>query len=130
MQISENVISQIVKEMIAKLPQGGVHLNSASLLTSQNHQNGIFPDMQTAISAAKESLRVVKHMPMDLREKIIANIRIKTRENAEILSQMAVEETGMGNVAHKILKHHLAADKTPGKKRSRPQRNDKYADYF
>ena len=27
---------------------------------------------------------------------------------------MGVEETGMGNVGDKILKHHLVADKTPG----------------
>ena len=27
---------------------------------------------------------------------------------------MGVEETGMGNVGHKILKHHLVAEKTPG----------------
>ena len=27
---------------------------------------------------------------------------------------MGVEETGMGNVPHKILKHQLLAEKTPG----------------
>ena len=27
---------------------------------------------------------------------------------------MGVDETGMGNVGDKILKHHLVADKTPG----------------
>ena len=51
---------------------------------------------------------------MDQREKIISNIRKKTKENAEILARMGVEETGMGNVGHKILKHHLVAEKTPG----------------
>ena len=35
-------------------------------------------------------------------------------ENAEILARMGVQETGMGNVGHKILKHQLVAEKTPG----------------
>ncbi|KAI4448758.1 Succinate-semialdehyde dehydrogenase (acetylating) [Eubacterium plexicaudatum ASF492] len=35
-------------------------------------------------------------------------------ENAEILARMGVKETGMGNVGHKILKHQLVAEKTPG----------------
>ena len=32
----------------------------------------------------------------------------------EVMARMGVEETGMGNVGDKILKHHLVADKTPG----------------
>jgi len=51
---------------------------------------------------------------MDQREKILSIIRRKTIEHAEILARMAVEETGMGNVGHKILKHQLLAEKTPG----------------
>ena len=51
---------------------------------------------------------------MDQREQIISNIRKKTKENAELLARMGVEETGMGNVPHKILKHILVAEKTPG----------------
>ena len=48
------------------------------------------------------------------REKIITSIRKKIKENAEVLARMGVDETGMGNVGDKILKHHLVADKTPG----------------
>ena len=51
---------------------------------------------------------------MDHREKVISNIRKKIMENAEILARMGVQETGMGNVGHKILKHQLVAEKTPG----------------
>ena len=51
---------------------------------------------------------------MDQREKIITCIRKKIKENAEVMARMGVDETGMGNVGDKILKHHLVADKTPG----------------
>jgi len=69
---------------------------------------------EVTIALAKESQRTIKALTMEQREKIITNIRSMTIENAETLSKMAVEETGMGHVAHKILKHHLAAKKTPG----------------
>lgn len=92
-------MSQVIAKMRIQTPEG---------------KNGIFTDMNDAIAAAKESNAVVRKMTMDQREKIISNIRKKTKENAEILARMGVEETGMGNVGHKILKHHLVAEKTPG----------------
>lgn len=70
--------------------------------------------MNQAIEAAKEAEKTVRRMTMDQREQIVSNIRKKTHEAAEILARMGVEETGMGNVGDKILKHHLLADKTPG----------------
>ena len=70
--------------------------------------------MNEAIAAAKQAQAVVRRMSMDQREKIISNIRTKIKENAEVMARMGVEETGMGNVGHKILKHVLVAEKTPG----------------
>lgn len=95
----QEIVSQVIAKMQIQTPEG---------------KNGIFTDMNDAIAAAKESNAVVRKMTMDQREKIISNIRKKTKENAEILARMGVEETGMGNVGHKILKHHLVAEKTPG----------------
>ena len=102
MQISENLIREIVKQVTAQLS------------SRESSQNGIFPTMEQAIAAAKESQLTMRNMSMDRREKIIANIRAATIENAETLARMAVEETGMGNLGHKILKHKLVAEKTPG----------------
>ena len=66
------------------------------------------------IALAKESQRTLAQMSLSQREQIITNIRAMTHENAEKFAKMAVEETGMGNVEHKILKHQLVANKTPG----------------
>lgn len=104
MLVNENLVQDIVQEVIAKMqiaePVGKMH--------------GIFTDMNDAIAAAKASQAVIRRMSLDQREQIISNIRRKTHENAEIIARMGVNETGMGNVGHKILKHHLVADKTPG----------------
>ena len=103
MAINEQMVQEIVSQVVAKMQ-----------LSRPEGKNGIFTDMNEAIAAAKEAQAVVRRMTMDQREKIISNIRKKTKENAEILARMGVEETGMGNVGHKILKHHLVAEKTPG----------------
>ncbi len=104
MEVTERQIESIVKSVIA-----GMQLKED---TSTMH--GVFPDMNTAIAKAKEAQKVVRLMSMDQREKIITRIREKIKENAETLARMGVEETGMGNVGDKILKHILVAEKTPG----------------
>ena len=102
--MNEQMVNDIVKEVIAKL----------QLAENPSGKHGVFSDMNDAIAAAKEAQAVIRNMSMDQREKIISNIRRKTKEQAETFARMGVEETGMGNVGHKILKHVLVAEKTPG----------------
>jgi len=104
-QVSESMIRDVVKEVVAKMQLSGQ--DGAKM-------HGVFDTMQEAIAAAKESQQIVRNLTLDQREKIITAIREKTRENAETMARMGVDETGMGNVGDKILKHHLVADKTPG----------------
>lgn len=75
---------------------------------------GIFEDMNEAIAAAKAAQVKLRMMPLETRDQIITKIREKIMANKEALAQLAVEETGMGKVGHKILKHELVAKKTPG----------------
>ena len=82
MNITDNEVSAIVKEVVAKLQ-----------LAEPKASLGIFDDMNEAIAAAKEAQAIVKKMPLDAREKVISNIRKKTIEKAEILARMGVEET-------------------------------------
>ncbi|MBQ9503814.1 MAG: aldehyde dehydrogenase EutE [Lachnospiraceae bacterium] len=104
MSLNENMVRDIVSEVVAKL-----QMNEAV-----SGMHGVFKDMNEAIEAAKKAEEVVRRLSMDQREKIISTIRRKVHENAETLARMGVDETGMGNVGHKILKHHLVADKCPG----------------
>ncbi len=105
MALNEQLVQNIVKEVMAKM-----ELSKAQ----PQEQPGIFNDMNEAIEAAKKAQKVIRQMSLDQREKIISNIRRKTIENADLLARMGVEETKMGNVPHKTLKHQLLAEKTPG----------------
>ncbi len=105
MSVSEKMIQDIVQEVMAKMQ---IKETIPSTL------KGVFSDMNIAIEESKKAQAIVHKMSMDQREQIITNIRKKTIEYAETLAHMGVEETGMGNVGHKILKHKLVAEKTPG----------------
>lgn len=102
--MTEQQIQAVVKAVIA-----GIQKSPSAVVS-----DGIFDTMEEAIAAAAEAEKVVRIMPLDHREKVISNIRKTLHENAEALARLAVEETGMGNVGHKILKNHLTAEKTPG----------------
>lgn len=104
MPINEELLQNIVQEVVAKLE---IRKDAAT-------KHGVFEEMTEAIEAAKKAQQIVKRMTMDQREKIISAIRKKTKEQAEVMARMGVEETGMGNVGDKILKHHLVAEKVPG----------------
>ena len=94
----------------------GVTKNLSPVITSYSiHYTKLYDeDMNEAIKASIEAQKVMHSLSMDSREKIIQNIKKLTYENAETLAVMGVEETGMGNIPHKILKHRLVAEKTPG----------------
>ncbi|MDO4632577.1 MAG: aldehyde dehydrogenase EutE [Eubacteriales bacterium] len=104
MTLDENLIQGIVKEVMAKM----------QIREKSSEMHGVFQDMNEAIEEAKKAQQIVRRMSLDQREQIITAIRRKTMETAEIMARMGVEETGMGNVGHKILKHQLVAQKVPG----------------
>ncbi|MCI8504615.1 MAG: aldehyde dehydrogenase EutE [Lachnospiraceae bacterium] len=115
MSLNEKMVQDAVKKVLANMKISEMTAVGAKepRMASVNGR-GVFEDMNEAVETAKEAQKVVRKMSMDQRETIISAIRRKTHENAETLARLGVEETGMGNVGDKILKHHLVADKTPG----------------
>jgi len=76
--------------------------------------SGIFSDLETAISRAREAQLELMEIGLDKRREIIAAMRQAFLDNARIIAEKAVAETGMGNVDDKTIKNTLAASKTPG----------------
>ena len=75
---------------------------------------GLFSDLDTAISTAREAQLKLMELGLDKRREIIAAMRRAFLDNARIIAEKAVAETGMGNVDDKTIKNTLAASKTPG----------------
>ena len=118
-EINNAQIEQIVKQVLNNLGASAKKQDVPQKAYTSTQYNGrpligIYSDMNDAISAAQEGYKAIRKMSVEQREKIITAIREFTINEAEILAKMGVEETGMGKVEHKRLKHLLVADKTPG----------------
>jgi propionaldehyde dehydrogenase len=77
---------------------------------------GAFASMDEAIAAAVLAQVQYRHCSMQDRATFVQGIRDVFLQAAVLqdISRMAVEETGMGNYADKLIKNRVAAQKTPG----------------
>ncbi len=111
-QIQE-VIASVIKNLGAEAPAKG----NASWSSTEYEGRplvGVYTDMNDAIDAATQGYKAIRAMSLEEREKLIDIIRRLTREEAPNMARLGVAETKMGKVEHKIAKHVLVADKTPG----------------
>lgn len=97
-----------VSEIVAKI------VNSIDIKDACRKQKGVFDTMEEALEAVSKARELYRGYSIEQREKIIACIRKLTLSEADAMAKLGVEETGMGNVADKIVKHQLVANKTPG----------------
>ncbi|MCI5864955.1 MAG: aldehyde dehydrogenase EutE [Cloacibacillus porcorum] len=77
---------------------------------------GIFADMNDAIEAAAAAQRRYLDCSMADRARFVEAVRetVLNEENLKFMSRSTIEETGMGNYEHKLVKNRLAATKSPG----------------
>ena len=102
--MNEKQISEIVASVIKSMETTGAKTNL----------KGVFTNMTDALNAVQKAYKELKNYTVAQREEMIKNIRRLTLEEAETMAKLGVEETGMGRVADKIIKHQLVAKKTPG----------------
>ncbi len=111
-QIQE-VIASVIKNLGAEAPAAG-KTGWSSTEYEGRPLIGVYTDMNDAIEAATQGYKAIRAMSLEEREKLIDIIRRLTREEAPNMARIGVAETKMGRVDHKIAKHILVADKTPG----------------
>ncbi|PKO23089.1 MAG: aldehyde dehydrogenase EutE [Chloroflexi bacterium HGW-Chloroflexi-1] len=83
-------------------------------------KDGIYPDLDSAVTAARRGYLALDTMTLAKRTELVAAIRSIMRANAELLARMAHEETGLGRVEDKIQKNLLVIEKTPGPESLQP----------
>lgn len=113
MNIDKTMIEQLVRQAMAGM---GNDIKTGGGSTSAAGQNGIFPDMDSAINAADIAQKSYLLCSMEDRRRYVQAIRdvIMKEENMEHISRLAVEETGMGGYEYKLIKNKAAAMNTPG----------------
>lgn len=75
---------------------------------------GAFAEVDDAVAAAVQAQEQLSTLSREKRGELVQSMREATLQNAALLAEMAVKESGMGRVADKIAKHRLVAMKTPG----------------
>ncbi|MBD3385308.1 aldehyde dehydrogenase family protein [candidate division KSB1 bacterium] len=106
--IDRQLVKEIARKVIEELNKQSVSAQSIGTST------GVYDDIEKAIFAAKEAQKIWHNTLKETREKVICALRETMHEHAEAFAHRAHEETGMGRVECKIIKHHNAADATPG----------------
>lgn len=114
MEVNESYINQIVQNVMKNLE------TTTSAISQSKNLKGVFPTMSEALAAVDKAYKFYRSYSVEQREKMISNIRKLTLAEAEVMAKMGVEETGMGRVADKIIKHQLVANKTPGTEDLKP----------
>lgn len=124
MAIDQDHINTIVSQVLGRLTAEGVvkpttpapiaRVESARPALFAGGSEGIFPDLDSAIAAAKVAQRALVDMKLEKRKEMIAAMRAAILCNLETLARMAVDETGLGRYEDKLNKNRLVATKTPG----------------
>ncbi len=120
--IIEGVVARVTSEIAADGSTGGTTATDGACpaagttvpAAAAAEGTGIFESVEEALEASKQAAIECARLSLEDRRRIIGAMRNVVLNNLEMISRLAVEETGMGRVDDKILKNRLAALKTPG----------------
>jgi acyl-CoA reductase-like NAD-dependent aldehyde dehydrogenase len=116
--LDETRIQQIVQQVVAEMRQSGSTPARSEAAPSgpigASGVDGIFPDVDSAVAAAKSAFEQLNRLPLELRERMITAMRLAAEEAAQVLAHEAWTETGMGRYEDKIEKNLLNARKAAG----------------
>ena len=115
-QIDEKQIEEIVSQVLKTLQQGGPTpvQPTPSGGASASSRAGVFATAAEAIAAAKTAQAAFVKLGFAKRREIIEAIKAVSLANAERLADLAVQDTNMGNAAHKVMKNEGAVTLSPG----------------
>jgi aldehyde dehydrogenase len=106
MQIQEQVIAEIAREVVARLRvQMQQPVTSAPTgMKAAAPRDGVFSTVDEAVNAAYEAQKKVAAMSLEDRGRMIDIVRRICMDRREELGRMEFEETKVGRLDHKILK--------------------------
>ena len=115
-QIDEKQIEEIVSQVLKTLQQGGSTAVQPTLSAdaSSSSRAGVFATAAEAIAAAKTAQAAFVKLEFAQRREIIEAIKSVSLANAKRLADLAVQDTNMGNAAHKVMKNEGAVTLSPG----------------
>jgi len=114
--MNETQIARIVEQVVANL--GGATPSRGPLIRTSpapsSGGRGVHATVEQALDAAQSAFLQLRDCSLEERSRYIAALRETMIAELEVISQMAVEETGLGRYLDKLAKNRLVAEKTPG----------------
>ena len=103
MKLDEKIVTKIVEAVVTKLAESG-----AELATDKDREvvasggpggvvDGVFKEMEEAITAAEAAQKAFMTLPLTVREKVIQAVRDMGLANGREYAHSEFEETGLGN---------------------------------
>ena len=117
MELTEQSIRALVEQVLQGIEgylQGSPRAAAASQGQASQGPGGVFPDVGSAVAAARRSQEELMATSLTTRRAVVAAMRAASLQNLDSLARAAVEETGMGRVEDKVTKNRIAAEMTPG----------------
>src|SRR5512142_1803934 len=96
-----NIVQYVIAELQGRSGDGG-------------GTSGIFADVAGAAAASARAQKMWVALPLEKRKEVIAHLRERMREQAQVLAWAAWRETGLGRYEDKVEKNLLVTNKTPG----------------
>ena len=113
-QIDEKQIEEIVSQVLRTLQQEGSRTaEPAPVVGVSSSRAGVFATAAEAIAAAKTAQASFVKLGFAKRREIIEAIKTVSLANAKRLADLAVQDTNMGNAAHKVMKNEGAVTLSP-----------------
>ena len=111
MALDETRIASIVNEVLERLESGGRGRGPGP---DRAAPRGVHADLDHAVDAARAAFAAFDQTPLETRRRIIAAARELLAANYRVLSELAVEETGLGRAEDKVQKNRLVTERTTG----------------
>ena len=113
-QIDEKQIEEIVSQVLRTLQQdGSTAAEPTPPVGANSSRAGVFATAAEAIAAAKTAQAAFVKLGFAKRREIIEAIKEVSLANAKRLADLAVQDTNMGNAAHKVMKNEGAVTLSP-----------------
>lgn len=109
--LNKDQLASVVEKVLQRLNQGALPERTGAMPAQPR---GAFKTVDQAVDAARHTHQTLVALPLEKRREIVANVRRRCAEDVFTLSRMAVEETDLGRVDHKVKKNLLVIHKTPG----------------
>ncbi len=112
MDMDLKAIEQMVEQVLREIQSEQI----VNVTEQKKEGYGLFSTIDEAIEASEKAQKKLLYTGMADRQKYVDVIRttVLNKENLELISRLAVEETEIGCYEHKLIKNRLAAEKTPG----------------